>query len=322
VAVILSRSSVYLRKKEKGVYPMNVAERLGFKANDRLLIINADDFGLCHATNEGIFQLLEEGAASSATVMMPCAWSREAVKWSAARPEINVGVHFTLTSEWESYKWGPVSRRGDVASLVTKEGWFPSDVRTVELQADAAQVKAECIAQLEMAKAMGLEPTHADNHMGSVYGMATGRDFMKEVFEVCAAYGLPFRIPKQVPEGRGASPELQRRAIQLAAYAETIGVMILDHVVGLSFHKEAGETYDSFKKKMVALLQTLKPGVNELILHPSLVTDELKAIHPQWEKRGWEMDIFRDPDITKMLDDSGIHRIRWSDLRRLQRGEV
>jgi len=300
---------------------MNGAERLGFGKGERLLIVNADDFGMCHATNEGIFRLLEEGVVDSATVMMPCGWAREAVRWSAERPALNVGIHFTLTSEWEGYKWGPVGRGGDVSSLVTPAGWFPADVGTVERTADPAQVRAELIAQIEMAIASGLAPTHVDNHMGSVYGLETGRDFLREVFEVCAAYRLPFRIPRKAPANRGATPELEAKAARLGAFADAAGVAILDDLVGLPFHKLPGETYDSFKRDMIALLLGLAPGVSELILHPSLVTEELKAINPHWEKRGWEMDIFRDPDVLEAMNTAGIRRIKWSDLRALQRGE-
>lgn len=299
---------------------MNTAQRLGYAPDARLLIVNADDFGMCHATNEGVFELLEDGSVDSATVMMPCGWAREAALWSAARPHLDVGVHFTLTSEWQGYKWGPVIRQGDASSLVTGEGYFPADCRTVELLADPAQVRAELIAQLEMAKSLGLDPTHVDNHMGSVYGLETGRHFLREVFEVCAAYGLPFRIPRRAPENRGATPEREQQAQRLAAFADQLGVVILDELVGLPFGSTPGETYESFKADMIRLLHGLRPGLNELILHPSRVTEELKAIHPLWAKRGWERDIFRDADVRRALSDAGIVRVKWSDLRRLQRG--
>jgi len=298
---------------------MKIAEELGYESDAKLLIVNADDFGMCHAVNEAVFQLLEEGAVSSATIMMPCPWSTEAASWSAARPKLDVGVHFTLTSEWAGYKWGPVARDRDVSSLATASGWFPPDIGTVERRADAEQVRAELIAQIEAAKAAGIDPTHVDNHMGSVYGLATGRDFLREVFEVCAAYGLPFRIPRKTPADRGPSPELEARARALSAAADAMGVCILDELVGLPFQKTTGETYDTFKRDMIALLTGLRPGVTELILHPSRVTEELRAFHPEWEKRGWEFDIMRDPDVLEALHRAGVRRVRWSELRRAQR---
>lgn len=298
---------------------MNTAERLGFDANAKLLIINADDFGVNHSANAGIFQLLEEGAVDSATVMMPCGWAREAVRWSAERPHLDVGVHFTLTSEWEPYKWGPVSVKTDVSSLVTEEMVFPADIETVERQADPAHVRAELIAQVEMAKSMGLDPTHLDNHMGSVYGLKTGRHFLREVFEVCVQYGLPFRLPRHLPQHQAASPELAAMAKQLTAAADQLGIVILDHLTALPYQAMPGETYDRFKNDMIQLLTHLQPGVTELFIHPAEVTEELKAMNPHWEKRGWEMEIFRDPDVLQAMQDAGIQRIKWSDLRNLQR---
>lgn len=296
-------------------------DQLGFQQNDRLLIINADDFGLCHATNLGIQQLLVEGAVSSATVMMPCSWAREAVRWSSHHPHLDVGVHLTLTSEWENYKWGPVTVQGDVSSLVTNEGYFPSDTFTFEQQANTNQVWFELKNQIEKALAIGLDPTHLDNHMGSLYGLATGRHFFEVVFELCAQYRLPFRVPRSVPTNQQSTPELEALVKQVAAHADHLGIAIIDELLGLPFHQEQGETYESFKHSMIQLLRNLKPGISELIIHPSLVTDELKAINPYWEKRGWEFQIFRDPDIRKLMASENIKQIRWRDLRNIQRAD-
>ncbi|MGO4538981.1 polysaccharide deacetylase family protein [Paenibacillus sp. 2TAB19] len=299
---------------------MNLAKALGYKEEDRLLIVNGDDFGSCHSVNVGIQQLLEEGAISSATLMLPCAWAREAALWSASHPELNVGIHFTFTSEWDAYRWGPVNRNGDSSSLVTNEGYFPPDCKTFEQQADEEQVRAELIAQVEMALQLGVKPTHADNHMGSLYGLTTGRNFLPIVFDVCAAYGLPFRLPRYLlqEDGQVAPPEMAEQAKQLADYAASKGVVVLDYLLGLPFQLQEGETYESFKANMIGLLRGLRPGVSEVIIHPSVVTDELRAYHFQAEKRGMELELFRDPDILRTLETEGIKMIRWSQLQELQ----
>lgn len=294
-------------------------KQLGYRHDDRLLIINADDFGMCHAANLAIQQLLIEGTVSSATIMMPCGWSREAALWSAAHPHLDVGIHLTLTSEWEPYKWGPVTRDGNISSLVTKEGHFPQDVLTFEQQADPKHVKLELINQIEMALASGLEPTHLDNHMGSLYGLATGKHFLDIVFELCVRYRLPFRLPRRIPLDMKGSPALEAVLQQVSAQADALGIIILDDLVGLPFRAEPDESYDSYKQQMIALLRNLKPGISELILHPALANDELKAIHPHHAKREWEFFIFRDPDIQQLLADEGIQQIGWRDLCELQR---
>ncbi|MGO4544768.1 polysaccharide deacetylase family protein [Paenibacillus sp. 2TAB23] len=300
---------------------MSLAKALGYGEDEKLLLVNADDFGLCHSANKGIQQLLLEETVSSATLMMPCAWAREAALWSARHPHLDVGVHFTLTSEWDSYRWGPVNRKGSTDSLVTNENYFPKDCKTFEQHADAQQVQAELIAQIEMALAMGMKPSHADNHMGSLYGLATGRHFLPDVLDVCASYGLPFRLPRYLLQENGqiAPPELAEQAKQLAQLADSKGVVILDYLVGLPFQLQDGEDFDSLKSSMQQLLRSLHAGVTELIIHPSLVTEELNAFHGQPTKRGMELELFRDPAIKQTLQVEGIRMIRWRELQKLQR---
>ncbi|WP_082652041.1 polysaccharide deacetylase family protein [Gorillibacterium timonense] len=290
---------------------MSLVEALGYSMEDRLLIVNADDFGMCRSANEGIRQLLEEGAVSSSTLMMPCAWAKDAAKWSAAHPEYDVGVHLTLTSEWDTYKWGPVTREESTATLVTNEGYFPEDVLTVELQAEDEQVERELKNQVKLAIAMGMDPTHLDSHMGSVYGLATGRHFLNVVFDICAEYGLPFRMPRQprIPFGEDIPEEVAKRTAELAALADARGVVILDYLLGLPFSTVPKESYEEFRGHMADLLRSMRPGVSEIIIHPSRVTDELTAIHSEYERRGMEWQIFRDPFIQNVLKEEGIHMI-------------
>ncbi|MCM3701726.1 polysaccharide deacetylase family protein [Paenibacillus macerans] len=297
---------------------MTLAEQLGYEPGAKLLIVNADDFGMCHAENVAIMQLLEEGAVSSATVMIPCGWAKEAAAWSAVHPEYDVGVHLTFTSEWSGYKWGPVTRNGDVSTLVTEEGYFPADTATFERQAARHHVRLEMVNQVETALALGLAPTHLDNHMGSLYGLATGHHFLDAVFEVCARYGLPFRMPRALPDIGKMPAEVAAMARQATELADRMGVVILDHLIGLPFGKQPGETYESYKRDMVRVLRSLRPGVSEIIIHPALASEELKAIHGEWEKRQWDLDLFRDPEVRETIRSEGIVMIRWRDLRKLQ----
>lgn len=297
---------------------MSTAEKLGYTRQDRLLIVNADDFGMCHSFNQGIRQLLTEQAISSATLMMPCPWVREAALWSAAHPRYDVGVHLTLTSEWESYRWGPVNRETDTRSLVTAEGYFPADCRSVEQRADSDQVKAELTRQLELAYRLGVDPTHLDNHMGSVYGRETGRHFLDIVLDLCAKYRLPFRLPRST-YGVDIPPEMESMAAAMAQLADDRGVLILDYLLGLPFQTEGPQTYEEMRSDMADLLHSLRPGVTEIIIHPSPATEEVKAIMPMWERRAMEFQLFRDPAIQHLIQKEGIKLIRWKDLREAQR---
>ncbi|MFD0713478.1 polysaccharide deacetylase family protein [Paenibacillus sp. GCM10027626] len=300
---------------------ISTAQALGYREDERLLIINADDFGLCYSSNEGIRQLLLEGAVSSATIMMPCNWARDAALWSARHRHLDIGVHLTFTSEWGAMKWGPVCRHQAVGSLVTDEGYFPADAKTFERQAVEAEVKAELAAQIEMALSLGIDVTHVDNHMGSLYGLKTGRHFLHEVFEVCVEYQLPFRLPRQLVAQNIATAhtELSVQAQRFAEEAERRGIVVLDNLQGLPFQGEAGERYEDFKKEMLELIRNLQPGVTEIIIHPALATEELRAFHGAPRRREMEMELFRDEEVKQAIADEGIIPVRWRELRELQR---
>ncbi|MFF0869597.1 polysaccharide deacetylase family protein [Nonomuraea sp. NPDC003560] len=296
---------------------MTLASRLGHAPDDRLLIVNADDYGMSRSANLGITSLLRAGAISSATVMTPCPWAPQAVAEAAG---FDVGVHLTLTSEWEGYRWGPVTRDRPVPTLVDETGYFFHDCASFERSADPEEVRVEIVNQIRKAVALGLDPSHADNHMGSLYGLATGRHFLDVVLPVCAEFGLPFRLPRSL-EGTGAPEELEPVARALAAMADEAGVVILDRLWSLPFQQSDGEDYDSLKKDMIGLLRSLRPGVTEIYIHPFEDTDELRAIMPGAAKRGWELALFTDPDVREVLDAEDVKLIGWLDLRAAQRGE-
>ncbi|MFC3770217.1 polysaccharide deacetylase family protein [Paenibacillus sp. GCM10012303] len=296
-------------------------QKRGSSETDRLLIVNADDFGMCHSGNEAIIGLLREGLISSATLMTPCPWALEAAKAAADNPHFDVGVHLTLTSEWKMYKWGPVTRNADVSSLITPEGYFPAKCREVEERADSAQVKTELRNQVLLAMRLGVDPTHLDNHMGSVYGIACGRDFLREAIELCAEFRLPFRLPRQLGDnGRKMSPEMRRIYEERVRYADACGIALIDHLLGLPYSLEEHETYDSFKAKMIDTLRSLQPGISEIIIHPFFATEELKAITGQWAKRQMEYELFRDADVRRVIDEENIRMTNWRMLRDAQRG--
>ncbi|MEV6105039.1 polysaccharide deacetylase family protein [Streptomyces sp. NPDC051940] len=294
-----------------------LATRLGHAADDRLLIVNADDYGMSRSANLGITSLLQAGAISSATLMTPCPWAPAAVA-QAREGGYDVGVHLTLTSEWEGYRWGPVTRDGSVASLVDEAGYFPRDCETFERKADADEVRTEITHQIRRAIDLGLDPSHADNHMGSLYGLATGRDFLELTLDVCAEFGLPFRLPRSL-EGTGAPAELEPIARARAELADAKGVEIIDRLWTLPFELAEGEDYTAVRDQMTGLLRALRPGVTEIFIHPFRATSELRSIMPHWAKRAMELDLFTDPEVRGVLDAEGIKLINWLDLRALQR---
>ena len=310
--------------------PSDLTARLGLGADARAIILNADDLGMCRAANRAILPLLREGFLDSSTVMVPCPWAPDALAAAAADPGLDVGVHLVLTSEWTRYRWRPLTGTG--TSLVDDAGYFPGAVDVVERQARDEDVAAELAAQLNAALAAGVDVSHLDNHMGSVYGLATGRSFLPQVLELAAARGLPFRLPRSL-DGLGAmgadpdAPGSQAILDAATAAADAAGVVILDRLWTHPFELAGegtpdAEGYDAVKAGFLDLLRGVHPGVTEIFLHPMLHDDELRdAVDYAAPKRGYEERLLRDPDVAAVIADEGLVRVGWRDLRAVQRGE-
>lgn len=302
--------------------PSDLADRLGLAPGARAIILNADDFGMCHAANTAIVDLLTTGSIDSTTVMVPCSWSPEALTFAASRTDLDVGVHLVLTSEWSRYRWRPLTGTG--TSLVDADGFFPVDVATVERSASDDDVAAELTAQLQAALTAGVDVTHLDNHMGSVYGLVTGRDFLRPVFELAARNGLPFRLPRRM-DGVGEDAVLQAKLDEAAAAADAMGVVIIDRLWSHPFEllregEPEEETYEQVRDGFIALLRAVPAGVTEIYLHPMIDDDELRAaVDFSAAKRGYELRLLTDPVVRQAIDDEALVRIGWRDLRDLQR---
>ena len=303
--------------------PSDLADRLGLAPGARAIIINADDFGMCHAANTAIIELLGAGRLDATTVMVPCAWSPEALAFAASRTDLDVGVHLVLTSEWTRYRWRPLT--GTATTLVDDAGFFPADVASVEQNASDDDVSAEIAAQLQAALDAGVDVTHLDNHMGSVYGLATGRDFLRPVFELAARHGLPFRLPRSM-DGVGEDAALQATLDVAAAAADALGVEIVDRLWTHPFEllgegTAQEETYEQVRDGFIALLRAVPSGVTEIYLHPMVDDDELRAaVDFSAAKRGYEQRLLDDPAVLQAIEDEGLARVGWRDLRDLQRG--
>lgn len=281
--------------------------------NERCLIINADDFGMCYSTNQAIRTLLLEGSITSASLMMTCPWVTEAVSFLKQHPSMDVGIHFTHTSEWKHYKWGPLHT--NLKTLVDKYGNFPAETETVIARADHDELREEAIAQMELALRMGVDPTNIDNHMGSMHHV------MDILLELCERYQLPLRYSKNVNPLLVSKYRIGPNHEDIVHKAEKKGIVLLDYIEMLPFFPQDGAEpgYEFTKEVAIKYIQELKAGVTELVLHPSLDTDELKAITNTWKVRRFEFDVFRDSEIQALLKKEDVRLVHWRDLRDLQR---
>lgn len=292
---------------------------------EKYLIINADDFGMCHAANLATFDLFGKGGITSATVMVPCGWAPEACKWAAQHPEYAIGVHLTFTSEWGNYRWGPVSLSNN-ASLCDKYGYFYPENDEFEANCDIDEVDSEIRAQVNRAIELGLKPSHLDNHMGSLYGLTGNYEVMPKTFEVCGDLGYAFRMfrklrPEDLPEEfpEGLPIDMARMFIDgYAQCADENRVPLIDHLLFPEWTDDMKANYDVYREKILDRLSNIPEGISETFIHPSLECDEIKAITSTWRCRVWEHKLFADEATRQHLESHGVRYINYRDVVRIR----
>ena len=293
---------------------------------DKYVIINADDFGMCQAHNAATMHLFNLGGITSATIMAPCAAARDAVNFAVHNPELSIGVHLTTTSEWKSYRWGPVSNEAD--SLVDDEGCFYRSSAEFAHHAIPREVEAELVAQIEMLRSMGLSPSHIDNHMGSLYGVASGNFKLLElVIEIASRYQIPFRFPAKISHGMLSNGTLDikitesvvREAInQFVKLTEQKGVVTPDYLIPGDWLGEQDKSFDNYREYIFELYRSFDNGVTETYIHPAIECEQIKAITPFWHRRVWEYRLFSDPKTVEFIKSIGIKLIGYRELREIK----
>lgn len=294
----------------------------------KYLIVNADDFGMCRAANLATMELLECGGISSATIMPPCSWAPEACKFAEEHPQYAIGVHLTFTSEWGRYRWSPVNSN-NTDTLRDEYGYMYKSSAEVEKNADLDEIEGEIRAQVELLKKLGLNPSHLDNHMGSLYGIETGRfEILQLVFDIAGDMGLPFRFPSTFTDeqlrNRTLDINIDEASVRFlfnkfSAYAAEKGVAIPDYLMPHEWDKENSQSYEKFRDYMYEHLKTIPDGVTELYIHPSLECDELKGTSSVWFRRVWEHRLFADPATRQYIEGLGIQLISYRDLAQMKK---
>src|SRR5258707_14669108 len=171
-----------------------LTERLGYPRDAKLLIVHADDLGMAHSINTASIKGLETGLVSSGSLMIPCSWLPEISTYARTHPEADLGLHLTLTSEWSLYRWGPVLTRDRVPSLFDANGYLYPLESEAAARIDAKEAEAEIRAQIARAKALGIQPTHLDSHMGTLY---QNQALFETLFRVARDNKLLIRVSKE-----------------------------------------------------------------------------------------------------------------------------
>ena len=286
------------------------AERLGFPKGKTVLLLHADDIGMCSEANEAAKRYLSKGEIQSAAAMVPCPWFDEFAAWAKDRPDLDIGLHLTLTSEWKHYRWPPVAPKAEVPGLVDKSGYMPRTVLEVALGAKPAEIERELRAQIEHSLARGLKPGHLDTHMGALYATAA---FTSVYLKVAREYGIPAMVIEMTPQ-RIADFRKQGYPLDLALLdvVNAYPGPKLDNFMAV----KGGKSYEEVRATFLDTVRGLEPGITEMIFHPSDATEGLKKITNSWQARGWDARLFSDPVVKRTLQELGVLFTDWKDMAR------
>lgn len=283
----------------------SLVERLGFAPDAKVLIVNADDFGMNQTGTVATSNVMQKGAVTSTTVMVPCPWFPLAAELAQKNKLMNVGVHLTLTSEWGDYKWGPVLGRSAVPSLVDNQGYMHPDIAPVYSHAKLDEVEREIRAQIDKALAAGIDVTHIDSHMGT---LQYNPKYHEVYIKVAKDYRLPCRL---------AGRDLMTKALggYLLDMAEELGVLGPQRLL-MGDPPSIEETADFWNGR----IRKLEPGmVSELYIHCGQDTEEMRATTGSWKRRTADTDFFALPETLAFIKEQGVELISYRELRHLMR---
>ena len=279
---------------------VTTAERLGFARDARLLMINADDFGMCHDENQATIEGLRAGVFTSATILVPCPWFEEAAEFARNNPEIDLGVHLTLTSEWDRYKWGPVLGKHAVPTLADTRGYLWPGVPQVFEHDRLDEAEAELRAQIERALASGIDVTHLDCHMGPLHLRA---DYHELYAELAREYRLPLRVtPRKVMRKMGFGGIL--------AQLDRDGTLYPDN-----FSVGGPRGVEDTENHWMSLIRNLQPGISEIYCHPAYARAELQSCARDASQREADFRFFTSDKARQLLKDEGVQLINYRTLR-------
>lgn len=298
VAVLLLWAAVSGHAQTK-----TIAERLGYPADSKLLIIHADDLAVAHSVDAASFDALDKNAITSASVIVPCPWLNEVAAYAKEHPNADLGLHLALTSEWKVYRWGPVESKDKVPSLLDPSGYLWPETLPASQNIKTGEAEHEIRAQVERAVAAGIHPTHLDSHMGVLFSRP---DLFAVYVKVAHEYHLPFLATRPPADAQKALSALSEKD------------PIVDSVVIANPAVHAGE----WKEFYGNAVKNLKPGLSEIIVHLGHDDSELQAVtldHPDygsaWRQR--DFDVVTSAEFKKALEENHIILVKWKDLQKL-----
>jgi predicted glycoside hydrolase/deacetylase ChbG (UPF0249 family) len=286
--------------------PKLLLKRLGYPPETKLLIVHADDLGMAHTINLASIKGLESGLVSSASIMIPCPWLPEIAAYARSHPDADFGLHLTLTSEWSLYRWGPVLPKDRVSSLLDRDGYFYPTETEAAAHIDPKEAEAEIRAQIARAKALGIQPTHLDSHMGTLY---QNQVLFETLFRVARDNKLLIRVSKEWFTAAPFLPSL-------------LGPddVVMNGVISI----EPEVTAEGWSKFYADAIKNLQPGITEMIVHLAYDDEEMKGLafdHPNWGS-AWRQRDFQfvtSNGFRSLLRENNVKLITWREVSKLMK---
>jgi len=283
-----------------GVAGPGLEERLGHPRGTRLLILHFDDLGVTRSANAAVSAARDSGLVVSGSVIVPGRYLQEVAAYARAHPDFDLGIHLALTSEFPGYRWGPVSPKQEVPTLLGPDGQLRhewNDTSNIRWQ----DVERELRAQIAAARAAGIRPTHVDVHEFVLF--TRGPILLEVLRRVARDEGLPLLGARDWVSGRRPMRKLPGGELELA------------RVVSISPDVSPSDWNRFYTEQIHAL----PPGVSELILHPVTDSIEAKSLTADrvnwgagWRARDWAF--VARPAFRRQLQQEKIHLITWRQL--------
>ena len=304
IAIALLSSARAQTSTSNSASNKTLAERLGFSSDAKLLIVHADDLGAAHSINAASTRAFESGLVNSGSIMIPCPWLTEIATYARNHRQADLGLHLTLTSEWTPYRWGPVLSKDRVTSLLDSSGYFYLTESEAASRMNPKEAEAELRSQIERARSMGIQPTHLDSHMGTLY---QNKALFEVLLRLARENKLPARMSKEFLERLPFLPSLL-----------TPDDIIIDWIISI----EPDVPADGWAKFYEDSIKTIQPGVTEMIVHIAYDDAEMRGMtfdHPNWGAawRQRDFDYVTSDKFRSLLKDNNIKLITWRDIGKL-----
>ena len=281
---------------------------MGYGPDDRVLILHIDDMGFCHAANAASLACLTEGSATCASILVNGPWFQEAVQMAKANPQLDLGVHLTLTAEYPTYRWPALSSRDPETGLLDADGYLWATREDAVRKVSVAAAEGEMRAQIDGALAAGIDVTHIDTHMGSV----VHPKFLGSYLRLAHEYGVPAFLPRITRDRLQALGEgdMADEFLQVLAMIDTDQVPTLDDII-IETLVPMTSKHDFYRD----LIKGVQPGLTHLLFHPAVAGAELEAIADTHASRHADYEAFLDRSLRDFAESLGIHLVGYRDLK-------